>query len=407
MAEQSICCSWPPRTIRDVLGIVQACCGFDRDSLGPLMPRTQHVNVARPFDPAKTDDVEGAAAREAAPEAAAPAAAKRVTRTAAEHAALVDALQAELLADDLHPPESSIAWTEGSLRCWFEDGGAVTLRALACDSVNALNLDSELSTAPRRRLGLLSVADDHLLGAMHRRDADAFARVAAQFGAVGWAACRLGLPSQLWQLAREEGARAWPLMRPNHITRSSDGQLIPGRSPSGAVRGDRYIVAHTLPGGAESYPMLCALDALMVGIGGALAPAIAADASCGGVELIGGSHAQVAIFPGNGAEYGAHFDGDGLTTRMTMIVYTSAGWTPADGGELCVYDERANCWHELPPHEDTILFFRSEKVLHKVRPSHAPQRLALTAFFTAARTAELLKDARDPGRHGAAEGVAD
>jgi len=369
MAEQSICCSWPPRTIRDVLGIVQACCGFDRDSLGPLMPRTQHVNVARPFDPAKTDDVEGAAAREAAPEAAAPAAAKRVTRTAAEHAALVD--------------------------------------ALACDSVNALNLDSELSTAPRRRLGLLSVADDHLLGAMHRRDADAFARVAAQFGAVGWAACRLGLPSQLWQLAREEGARAWPLMRPNHITRSSDGQLIPGRSPSGAVRGDRYIVAHTLPGGAESYPMLCALDALMVGIGGALAPAIAADASCGGVELIGGSHAQVAIFPGNGAEYGAHFDGDGLTTRMTMIVYTSAGWTPADGGELCVYDERANCWHELPPHEDTILFFRSEKVLHKVRPSHAPQRLALTAFFTAARTAELLKDARDPGRHGAAEGVAD
>ena len=368
----------------------------------PLL-RTLQINVAQPFRPGEATD--GVVDKHVTP-APTLSPEQPCVRTMAEHTVLVDTLQAELLADDLQPPASSVSWTRETLRCWFEDGGVISLRALACDTVQALELDSELAGIARRRLELLALTDDvraarphdHLIGALRREDAAVFRRLANRFGTDGWVACRLGVPPELWRVAREEGARAWPLMRPNHVT-DVHGRHKAGRSPSGAVRGDRYIIANTLPGGADAFPMLCALDSLMAAVGAALAPAIAADASCDGAEIIGASHAQVAIFPGDGAEYGAHFDGDGLTTRLTMIVYTSAGWTARDGGEVCVYDERARCWHELPPKEDTILFFRSERVLHKVRPSYAPQRLALTAFLTAARDKHLLATARNPGRH--------
>ena len=44
-------------------------------------------------------------------------------RTPAEHAALVSELQTEYFADDLHPPEASIAWPEEALQAFFERGG--------------------------------------------------------------------------------------------------------------------------------------------------------------------------------------------------------------------------------------------------------------------------------------------
>ena len=81
-----------------------------------------------------------------------------------------------------------------------------------------------------------------------------------------------------------------------------------------------------------------------------------------------------------------------------MILYTSADWEPAHGGELGVFDERLRCWHMLPPREDTLLIFRSERVLHQVCPSYR-SRLALTAFFTAGKSSAMRRTARDPSRY--------
>jgi len=142
-------------------------------------------------------------------------------RSPAEHATLVEALQAEWLADDLQPPDGSRAWTAETLRCWFEDGGLLTLRALKCDDVNALNPDTDLGTLlPTRRLALLEAPP--LADALQRRDPDYFALLARRLSADGWVACRLGLGSALWEQARSEGALAWPLMRPNHVS-TKDG----------------------------------------------------------------------------------------------------------------------------------------------------------------------------------------
>ena len=74
---------------------------------------------------------------------------------------------------------------------------------------------------------------------------------------------------------------------------------------------------------------------------------------------------------------------------MQHRCYTSAGWRPEDGGELCALDESRThgcerCWRSVPPREGTILLFRSEQVLHQVMPSFVP-RLAVTAFFSTLR----------------------
>ena len=392
---------WEPPETADALVALLDDAG--QSELVPFrLARTPHISPAQAFwtDEPYNEDAITKAQPEAVTADAKAARAIPVMRTAQEHAALVDELQAELLADDLDPPESATAWTEATLRCWFEDGGRLTMRAIQCDTARALDVDSTLASLPRHRLELLEVGElpsTGLVGALHRRDTTAFAALASRFGADGWAACRLGLPAALWETARDEGARAWPLMRPNHIT-TPLGDRIVGRSPSGAERGDRYIMAQTLPGGAASFPVLTALDELMAIIGSALAPAVREEASCLYADLMGASHAQCAIFPGNGARYGAHFDGDGYTTRMTMILYTSAGWAEADGGELCVLDEGHDCWRALPPREDTLLIFRSERVLHQVCPSYR-SRLALTAFFTAGKSSAMRRTARDPSRY--------
>ena len=104
-------------------------------------------------------------------------------------------------------------------------------------------------------------------------------------------------------------------------------------------------------------------------------------------ELVGASHAMVARFPGDGALYGPHYDGDGMLTRLTMIVYTSDGWSEPHGGQLCMLDERdrgRRCWRSVPPRAGTLVVFRSESVLHQVLPTYKP-RVALTVFFTAGR----------------------
>lgn len=72
-----------------------------------------------------------------------------------------------------------------------------------------------------------------------------------------------------------------------------------------------------------------------------------------------------------GSEYGAHFDGgNGDPRKLTAILYLNEGWQPEDGGELLMYDAtRAEgpCWRSVMPRAGTLVLFRADRVLHKVR----------------------------------------
>ena len=89
-----------------------------------------------------------------------------------------------------------------------------------------------------------------------------------------------------------------------------------------------------------------------------------------------------ACFPGDGLGYGSHFDGGTSTSTsvITAILYTSQNWRPEHGGCLHMLDEKRRCWWTVPPRANTLLLFRSDRVLHKVEPCHA-SRLALTMFL--------------------------
>ena len=77
--------------------------------------------------------------------------------------------------------------------------------------------------------------------------------------------------------------------------------------------------------------------------------------------------------------YNSHYDGDDLC-RLTAILYTAAAWQPEDGGCVHLLDEERRCWWEVQPVADTLVVFRSDKVLHKVMPCHT-RRFALTVFM--------------------------
>ena len=55
-----------------------------------------------------------------------------------------------------------------------------------------------------------------------------------------------------------------------------------------------------------------------------------------------------------------------LVATLTAILYTCRAWRSADGGRLEMLDERSRCWWALPPVADTLVLFRSDRVLHRV-----------------------------------------
>lgn len=65
-------------------------------------------------------------------------------RSAAEHKQLVQALQDELLADDLEPPASAAHWSEVRLRQWFEAGGEDASAAVEEYETEMLEMDVQI-----------------------------------------------------------------------------------------------------------------------------------------------------------------------------------------------------------------------------------------------------------------------
>ena len=206
---------------------------------------------------------------------------------------------------------------------------------------------------------------------------------------VGFVRCRLGADASILRGVEAEGERAWPRMRPGEL-RASDGAVIVGRSPSGALRGDRHVRLRELAEGPDGWPHLFAADAAMGAIGAAVRVACAPQRVRIGVR----SDAFVARFPGDdGLGYGNHLDGDEWT-RVTAILYTSTGWCAEHGGELHLLDEQAQCWWSVPPVADTLVLFRADRFLHRVMPcAGGMPRVALTVWLSEDRMAEAERQA--------------
>lgn len=323
-------------------------------------------------------------------------------RTPAEQAGLVAALQLEF-GDHLQPSAHSSAWPAVLLRRWFQDGGAITVDAL---SSREMSSEEYTATATSLQQGAFSLIDEvgadydvrdlsplplegGLLGALRRSDSAALSALASQLGEDNFVCCRLGVdePSRVQLTA--ECASARPFMRPGEL-QTSDGGVVSGRSPSGSLRGDKYVLFRSLPKDI-AWPILTATDEALGSVTSSLSPLLKDQ----GLSLSVRSDTFVACFPGDGLGYNAHFDGDDKC-KITCIFYpgSTSEWRKEHGGRVLLLDEKQRCWWAVPPHSDMLVLFRSDRVLHKVeRCFHVP-RFALTVFLSLGRSAAEIEHER-------------
>lgn len=89
---------------------------------------------------------------------------------------------------------------------------------------------------------------------------------------------------------------------------------------------------------------------------------------------------QLAIFEGHGQHYVPHRDifARDPARRATAIVYLNLAWVPSHGGCLRVHPPSGQ--RDIEPIGGRMVLFRSELLLHEVRPSFHP-RYASTAWY--------------------------
>ncbi|KAG5471258.1 hypothetical protein LSCM1_01331 [Leishmania martiniquensis] len=91
-----------------------------------------------------------------------------------------------------------------------------------------------------------------------------------------------------------------------------------------------------------------------------------------------------------GGAFPWHYDNPGKPNkrRLTMAVYLTEGWTPDSGGELQLMPFLRPCI-TVPPKLCTIVFFKSDMILHRVRPVSrctGTSRYCFTIWFDGALT---------------------
>ena len=261
--------------------------------------------------------------------------------------------------------------------------------------VSEMNLDVVGEGLPVHELAPIDIGPGGAMGALRRRDADAFLQIRRQLGREGWVALEWGegdlegsdgAAVGAWKHVVREGELLWPMMEPGKLITSSGSELS-GVSPSGATRGDRFIVTHDerLSNATGAWCHLRSLHSRLAAFGFALGEGLQT------VRFTGCSDSLFACFPGKGAKYNSHYDGGpGDARRLTAILYVNEGWRPEDGGALMLYDAgntmrdgvvSEKCWRSVQPRAGRLVLFRSDRVLHKVAPTHRC-RYALTIFFT-------------------------
>lgn len=188
-----------------------------------------------------------------------------------EHAALVATLRQELglqrgvQVSPADPPACSTSWPVDLLRRWFRDGGNLTTDALNAQPASAEMrrlIDMVGCGLPVTELDPVRLGPGGLLGAIRRRDAAGLSALVAHLAENDCVTCDLGMASSTLRALTDEGALAWPAMRPGQL-RAPDGGTVSGRSPSNAPRGDRFVLYRSLGGGESVWPALTEADAAL------------------------------------------------------------------------------------------------------------------------------------------------
>lgn len=345
---------------------------------------------------------------------------KSAPRSASEHEQLVRTLQEEAFRRDplsgadamVPPPTSQTQWSRAEVRRWYESGGEWLP---ACDAARTAQARSRLGVGAGHvraarlaleggALGLLEASGSE--GSVH----EACIAVAAALAADGFAVLSFGKGSpEVWAAAADELRRASPLMRP--------------AAASGARRDDFEAELRQLGGGRGSWPTLHSLVQLVGKIGLAVGGATAEHAELR-LRLQGHGDAKLARLAAGGS-VAAHMDRDDLPAtdgverrvdpsdgraytrdeflsfyrderrwemaraptgaddrrKLSAVLYCNEGWQPADGGEEVLLDACGANWHSVPPAADTLLLFRSDRIVRKASMVLRGERLAIELPF--------------------------
>lgn len=81
-----------------------------------------------------------------------------------------------------------------------------------------------------------------------------------------------------------------------------------------------------------------------------------------------------------GSFYKKHFDQfrNNDCRQYSMIMYLNTNWQKTDGGELCIYQEKAQ--QRISPENGKLVFFKSNELLHEVLKTNVP-RMSITGWL--------------------------
>ena len=314
-------------------------------------------------------------------------------------------------ADDVTPPaEAEAGWCRGELRKFFEEGGWAPVGARAPTAAERQRVGAEW---PVRSLGRPAASLGSALELKERRANAEFVPIADALAERGFVSLAFGASApEAWTDALSE------------LRRASTSYMSPlSNGLSGEMQTDlRPMAAQT--GGQAAWPLLFTLTQALadfgLGLGGALAahPVLRlrlasytdAKLSCfsSGAQAVAQIEREDAAAFSDGVERridssdGRAYTRDEFMSyyrdprkwdaakvptgnedrrKLTAVLFCNPGWKPRHGGESLLLDEGASCWRSVPPEADTLLLFRSDRVLHKVTPSVGPARYAISMSF--------------------------
>ena len=91
---------------------------------------------------------------------------------------------------------------------------------------------------------------------------------------------------------------------------------------------------------------------------------------------------KAQVNEGGGACFPIHADTEETldTRQLTALVYLNPAWEPAHGGELVLYPLPAKRV-VIEPRHDRLVLFRAPRMLHRILPSYAEQRVCFTLWL--------------------------
>ncbi|GAX82564.1 hypothetical protein CEUSTIGMA_g9990.t1 [Chlamydomonas eustigma] len=97
---------------------------------------------------------------------------------------------------------------------------------------------------------------------------------------------------------------------------------------------------------------------------------------------------KLQVNSGGGGCFPCHFDSDEQVDgrKVTAIIYANPMWQPGDGGQLRLYPFPYSAPIDIEPVSGRMVLFSSTRMLHRVLPSAATQRVCLTVWLSQLRS---------------------